>query len=99
MTKNTAGLSDRLNDLAARLRRLTPCWQDPERFHLAKSELVAELRRMAVEAPAPQVKRVVVPVERIVERIVQVPVPRRSRQRRSEPAAPVLYDLFQKGSQ
>ncbi|MEW9617442.1 hypothetical protein AB3G45_26900 [Shinella sp. S4-D37] len=37
-----------LMDLADRLARLAPSHRDPHRFHEEKSELVAELRRLAV---------------------------------------------------
>lgn len=36
-----------LHDIADRLERLAPCHRDPFRFHEEKSELVAELRRLA----------------------------------------------------
>lgn len=36
--------------LAARVSRLCPSHRDPERFHADKSEIVAELRRLAREA-------------------------------------------------
>ena len=90
----TAPLPDALNDLATRLRRLTPCWQNPERFHEAKSELIADLRRLAQRAPEPAVRRVLVPVERIVERerVVYVPVRPMRRRHRADP--PALRDLF-----
>lgn len=73
--------SDALRDIASRLPRLTPCWQDPERFHEAKSDLVAELRRLADTEPPP--RRALVPVERVVERVVYVSRPRPSRGQRS----------------
>jgi hypothetical protein len=34
--------------LAKRVQRLLPCWRDPEKFFEARSEVVAELRRLAV---------------------------------------------------
>lgn len=40
----------RLEAITSRLQRLAPCHRDPERFHVDKSEIVAELRRMAMEA-------------------------------------------------
>lgn len=47
----TPSLARRLHDLAEAARRLPPPdRRDPERFHLAKSELAAELRRLAAEA-------------------------------------------------
>lgn len=39
-----------LTALADRLRRLAPCHRDPERFHVDKSEIERELRRLAEEA-------------------------------------------------
>jgi len=46
-----AGIVGRLLDLADKVRRLPPPdRRDPERFHLAKSDLAAELRRVAREA-------------------------------------------------
>jgi hypothetical protein len=33
--------------MAERVRRLSPSHRDPERFHEEKSELAAELRRLA----------------------------------------------------
>ena len=92
----TAPLPEALNDLAGRLRRLTPSWQNPERFHEAKSELIADLRRLAQQAPVPTVRRVLVPVERIVERerIVYLPRPIRRRRTAEQPA---VRDLFRDG--
>jgi len=90
---------DDILELANRLRRLTPSWQNPERFHEAKSELVNDLRRLAHETPAPQVRRVLVPVEkvveRVVERIVYVPAPK-PQPRRVKPCTPSTPDLFAK---
>jgi hypothetical protein len=44
----TAGsVPEALEDLARRVARLRPCWRDPERFFEARSEIAAELRRMA----------------------------------------------------
>ncbi len=44
------GLGARLRDLADRIRRLPPPnHRDPEAFHVARSELAAELRRLAAE--------------------------------------------------
>jgi len=40
-------LPDRLRDLAQRADRLRPDHRDPERFFLDRSELAAELRRLA----------------------------------------------------
>lgn len=89
----TAPLPDALNDIAARLRRLTPSWQNPEQFHEAKSDLIADLRRLARQAPEPTVRRVLVPVERIVERerVVYLPRPVRRSSRAEQPA---VRDLF-----
>ncbi|CBS87045.1 hypothetical protein [Azospirillum lipoferum] len=89
----TAPLPEALNELVGRLRRLTPCWNNPERFHEAKSELIADLRRLVQQAPEPTVRRVLVPVERIVERerVVYLPRPIR-RRRRTEQLA--VRDLF-----
>ena len=36
-----------LEDLASRLGRLSPSWKDPEAFAVERSELCAELRRLA----------------------------------------------------
>jgi hypothetical protein len=36
-----------LDELAARLVRLVPTHRDPERFHIEKDTLAAELRRLA----------------------------------------------------
>lgn len=47
---STSDRADRrqcLEDAAARLSRLRPDWRDPERFFEVRSELVAELRRIA----------------------------------------------------
>ena len=44
-------LAARLADLADRVRRLPPpSRRDPEAFHVARSDLAAELRRLAAEA-------------------------------------------------
>jgi len=40
-------LSAQLMDIASRLSRLAPSHRDPHHFHEMKSELVAELRRLA----------------------------------------------------
>lgn len=39
-----------LEEIAERVRRLVPSHRDPERFHLEKSEIEHQLRRMAREA-------------------------------------------------
>jgi hypothetical protein len=41
------GWSRELLELATRLGRLSPSWRDPERFAAERSELVAQLRRLA----------------------------------------------------
>lgn len=94
----TAPLPDALNELAARLRRLTPSWERPERFHEAKSELIADLRLLAQQVPEPQARRVLVPVERIVERERVVYLPRPIRRRRTV-EQPAVRDLFGDGRQ
>ena len=43
-------VAERLEALATDVRRLTPDRRDPEAFHEAKSEIVAELRRLSKEA-------------------------------------------------
>lgn len=40
-------LPDRLRDLAYHVQRLSPSHRDPERFHEDKSEIAAELIRLA----------------------------------------------------
>jgi len=49
--------SDRLRALAAAVRRLGPSRHDPERFHLDKGEVAAELRRLAREIETGGVQR------------------------------------------
>ena len=39
--------ADKIDDLAARVSRLSPSHNDPERFHVEKSEIVHDLRRLA----------------------------------------------------
>ena len=56
-----------LDELIRRLQRLHPCWQEPERFFEARSELVHDLRWIARSGspgapdrpagPSPQVQR------------------------------------------
>lgn len=46
------GFATRLLELAGRLRSLSPNWQDPEKFHLQKSELFDGLRRLADDLAA-----------------------------------------------
>lgn len=41
-----------LSQLAVKVARLSPSHRDPERFHVEKSEVVAELRRLARERRA-----------------------------------------------
>jgi hypothetical protein len=41
--------ADKIASLAERVRRLTPSHRDPERFYLDRSEIAAELRRIARE--------------------------------------------------
>jgi len=36
-----------LEELANRVSRLTVCRRDPERFHVDRSEIVAEMRKLA----------------------------------------------------
>jgi len=47
VTSVTPVSSVTLSSLATRVARLTPSHRDPERFHVEKSEVVAELRRLA----------------------------------------------------
>ena len=44
--------SDRLAALARRVIRLAPSRHNPEQFHMDKSEIAAELRRIASEVAA-----------------------------------------------
>lgn len=41
--------AEAIRSLAAKVARLAPDHRDPERFHIDKSEVVAELRRLARE--------------------------------------------------
>ncbi|MEE3502614.1 hypothetical protein [Acidiphilium acidophilum] len=43
-----------LADLARRVQRLAPDRRDPERYHAEKSEIAAELRRIARNAEPPR---------------------------------------------
>lgn len=43
----------RLHEIADRLARLAPCHRDPHRYHEEKSELVAELRKLAANDNQP----------------------------------------------
>ena len=45
----TAPAAKRLDELANRVRRLSPDRRDPERYHLDKSEIERDLRRLARE--------------------------------------------------
>jgi hypothetical protein len=45
-------LAEHLRDLANRVARLGPNRRDPEKFHLDKSDVVAELRRLAMDYAA-----------------------------------------------
>jgi hypothetical protein len=36
-----------LHELARRVRRLVPCWQDPTRFYRQRDDLVDDLHRLA----------------------------------------------------
>ena len=47
-------LRARLHEIADRLARLAPCHRDPFKFHEDKSELVAELRRIAANDNLPK---------------------------------------------
>jgi len=47
-------IADHLHDIADRLARLAPCHRDPFKFHEDKSELVAELRRLAANDNLPR---------------------------------------------
>jgi hypothetical protein len=40
-----------LEDLAQRVSRLVPSHRDPERFHLDKSEIVEDIRRLSQLVP------------------------------------------------
>jgi hypothetical protein len=42
-------VAELLRKLAGEVRTLTPSHRDPEAFHERKSEIVAELRRLAME--------------------------------------------------
>lgn len=44
------GWSDRLRKLARQVERLEPDRRDPEKFHVDKSEIAGELKRIAKEA-------------------------------------------------
>ncbi|WP_414833585.1 hypothetical protein [Afifella sp. YEN Y35] len=49
-TKPPADLAAQLADCARRAERLSPSHRNPERFHEDKSELVARLRSLSMEA-------------------------------------------------
>ena len=40
-----------LHEIAGRLRRLVPCWQDPTRFYRQRDDLVDHLHRLARNGP------------------------------------------------
>ena len=42
-------IADELDDLAGRVRRLSPNRRDPEQYHEDKSEIEADLRRLSRE--------------------------------------------------
>jgi hypothetical protein len=44
---------DQLEDIARRLARLCPSAPDPEQYFIEKSELIAELRKIARTGEAP----------------------------------------------
>ena len=44
---NTSTVSERLRDLATRVERNVPQHRDPHAFHVEKSEIACELRRLA----------------------------------------------------
>ncbi len=46
-----------LHDLARRLARLRPCWNRPEAFFEARSDLAAELRQLARQRPPETLER------------------------------------------
>ena len=50
MTPADPRLPDALRDLAHQVRRLLPHWSDPEKFHVAKSDIADQLRRLAQRA-------------------------------------------------
>lgn len=52
VTSVTSVPCDRLLAIADRVRLLAPSHRDPERFHMDKSEIAAELRRLAREIAA-----------------------------------------------
>ncbi len=47
MSRDTNPQNTALAELADRIRRLVPSRSDPERFHVEKSEIEHELRRLA----------------------------------------------------
>jgi hypothetical protein len=57
-----------LADLAHRVSRLVPSHRDPERFHESKSDIVAELRRLAADLRAPPVRPRAAPLRSPVTR-------------------------------
>ncbi|MFL5253327.1 MAG: hypothetical protein ACJ8AI_10610 [Rhodopila sp.] len=63
-------------------QRLSPDWRDPERFHLAKSELVNLLRTIAASPVLVRATVRFVRTEVPVEKIILVPASPRPRARR-----------------
>jgi hypothetical protein len=59
-----ASPSPDLHELASRLARLRPCWQRPEAFFEARSDLAAERRRMARQGPPEALGRAAGPTAR-----------------------------------
>lgn len=47
VARRSAELAEQLRDLARRVRALSPCRRDPERYHLEKDEIEKELARLA----------------------------------------------------
>lgn len=47
VARHRPDLADQLRDLARRVRALSPCRHDPERYHLEKDEIERELARLA----------------------------------------------------
>ena len=47
LAKPTTRPSEKLEELVHRLGRLCPDHRDPERFHIEKSEIAQELRKLA----------------------------------------------------
>lgn len=49
-TRHRPDLSEQLRELARRVRALSPCRRDPERYHVEKDEIEKELRRLSQAA-------------------------------------------------